>query len=198
MGSAAGVKYLMSNMLDWNSNRDMWVRTLERQTGKGLPHWNQQINKQAFNDEQSLRIWLTQQGVTGYAANLLVMERFGYPDFVSSSADELLQNQFADRQQLRPIYDAVISAVSELGEVTIQMRKSYSSLLTPRRTFARIKPSTKSRVDVGLRLQGQKPGGRLHPCNLQKTMQVQLSLTSVDELDKEALKWLRQAYNENC
>jgi hypothetical protein len=38
---------------------------------------------------KQLRTWLTQQGVTGNAQSHLVMERFGYPDFLLASADEL-------------------------------------------------------------------------------------------------------------
>ena len=187
----------MANILDWNSNRDMWIRVLRNQTGKGLDYWNKRVQTQEVTDEESLRSWLTKQGVTGYAANLLVMERFGYPDWISASADELVAAQYADRLHLRPIYDAVINAVSQFGEFTIQTRKTYVSLLTPRRTFARVRPSTKSRVDVGLRLEGQKPDGRLRPCNMQKTMQVQIGLSSLDELDTEAINWLRLAYDEN-
>lgn len=46
--------------------------------------------KEKFADARSLEAWLTEQGVTGYAGQLLVMERFGYPDFVTASADNLL------------------------------------------------------------------------------------------------------------
>ena len=188
----------MTNVLDWNSNRDMWIRVLKKQTGRGLEYWSTRLNSQSFEDEKSLRTWLTEQGITGYAANLLVMERFGYPDWISASANELIEAQYADRLHLRPIYHAIINAVSEFGEFTIQARKTYVSLLTPRRTFARVRPSTKKRVDVGLRLEGRMPGGRLQPCKMQETMKVQISLTSLAELDSDALNWLRLAYEENC
>jgi hypothetical protein len=188
----------MGNVLDWNRNRDMWIRVLEKQTGEGLDHWNQRIRKEKFKDEGTLRAWLKDQGVTGYAESLLVMERFGYPDFITASADELIENQYADRPHLRPIYDAIINAILGIGEITIQARKTYVSLLTPRRTFARVQPTTKQRVDMGLRLEEQKPLGRLQPSTIHETMKLQISLTSVDEVDSEVLSWLRQAYYENC
>ena len=188
----------MDNVRDWSRNREMWIRVLEKQTGKGLEHWNQRVRKENFKDEKSLRAWLKGQGVTGYAESLLAMERFGYPDFITASADELLEGQYADRPHLRPIYDAIINAMLGIGPITIQARKTYVSLLTPRRTFARVQPTTKQRVDVGLRLEGQKPGGRLLPSRFQETMKLQISLTSIDEIDVEVLSWLRQAYEENC
>jgi Domain of unknown function (DUF5655) len=188
----------MGNVFDWNRNRDMWIRVLEKQTGEGLDFWNERVRKENFKDEKSLRTWLKTQGVTGYAESLLVMERFGYPDFIVASADELIEGQYADRPHLRPIYDAIIEDVMGLGEVTIQTRKTYVSLLTQRRTFARVQPTMKSRVDVGLRLEGRKPGGRLQPSKIHETMKLQICLTSVDEVDAEVLSWLRQAYDENC
>ena len=89
------------------------------------------------------------------------MERFGYPDFMRATADELIDGQYQDRPHLRPILDAVITAVQTLGPVNFQARKGYVSLLTPKRTFAVVKASTKQRVDIGLRLDGEAPTGRL-------------------------------------
>ena len=61
-------------------------------------------------DEASLRAWLSKKGVTGYPAMLLVMERFGYPDYLQASADDLIETQYADRPAMRAIYDAVLAA----------------------------------------------------------------------------------------
>jgi hypothetical protein len=188
----------MGKVLDWNRNREMWIRVLQKQTDKDLEYWNQRISQQKFKDEKSLRIWLKSQGVTGYAETLLVMERFGYPDFLTASGEELISGQYADRMDLLPVYHTILNAVLEFGEVAIQARKTYVSLLTPRRTFARVQPTTKNRVDVGLRLEGHKPAGRLRPSTIHETMKLQISLSSVEELDGEVMSWLRRAYDENC
>ena len=126
------------------------------------------------------------------------MERFGYPDFLLASADELVEGQYEDRPHLRPILDAILDAAAGLGEVTIQARKTYVSLVSPRRTFARVQPTTKNRVDLGLRLDGQKPGGRLQPSKIHDTMRLQISFTTRDEVDSEALDWLQRAYDRSC
>ena len=182
---------------DWKHYRDMWIRVLEKQTGKGLEHWNARVRKQKFTDTRRLEAWLAKQGVTGYGAQLLVMEHFGYPDFVTASADELIDAQYANRPHLRPIYEAIIAATRKLGEFVIQARKGYVSLVTPRRTFARVQATTKNRVDLGLRLDGKKPGGRLQPSRIHETMKLQISLTTAEELDAEALGWLKRAYDQN-
>ena len=187
----------MSQTRDWQAMRVMSARLLKERSGADVETWNQRIASERFADEKELRTWLTAQGVTGYAQSLLVMERFGYPDFFLASADQLVDAQYADRTQLRPIFDAIIAAVAGLGEVIVQTRKTYVSLVSPRRTFARIQPTTKQRVDLGLRHAGQQPGGRLQPSKIHETMPLQISLTTADEVDSEVLEWLRQAYDQN-
>ncbi len=81
--------------------------------------------------------------------------------------------------------------------IIIQARKTYVSLVSPRRTFARVQPATKQRVDLGLRLEGVQPSGRLQPSKIHETMPLQISLASPDELDYEVLDWLQQAYDQN-
>ncbi len=187
----------MAEMRDWQGMNAMMARLLLERTGEDLETWNGRIESQDFKDEASLRAWLTEHGVTGYAQSVLVMEQFGYPDFMLASADELIEEQYADRLQLRPIFEGLIGAAASLGEVAIQARKTYVSLVTPRRTFARIQPTTRNRIDLGLRIDGQKPGGRLQPSKIQETMRLQIGLTSLDEIDAEVLGWLQLAYETN-
>jgi hypothetical protein len=187
----------MENIRDWQGMNEMSARLLKERTGEDLATWNRRIKQQRLNDEKSLRAWLSQQGVTGYAQSLLVMEQFGYPDYMLASADDLIDGQYAGRPHLRRIFNAIIGAAAGLGEVTIQARKTYVSLVTPRRTFARLQPSTKNRVDLGLRLEGQEPGGRLHPSKIHESTPLQISFASLDEVDSEALSWLQKAYEEN-
>ena len=78
-----------------------------------------------------------------------------------------------------------------------ETRKTYVSLLTPRRTFARIKPTTKDRVDVALCLEDGNVGGRLERSHIHQSMPVQISVSSLEDLDDEALAWLERAYTFN-
>jgi hypothetical protein len=187
----------MTTTRDWSHNREMWIQVLKKQTGKDLNYWNARIEKKKFADAERLKKWLIGQDVTGYAEQLLLMEHFGYPDFLTSSADELIDRQYADRSHLRPIYEAIVASAQALGEVVIQARKGFVSLLTSKRTFARVQATTKNRIDLGLRLEGLQPRGRLKPSRIHETMSLQVSLTELKDLDQEVLKWLHEAYEEN-
>lgn len=183
---------------DWREMMNWSARLLKERTGEDVGEWNRRIQERGFTDQADLRAWLTEQGVVSYPQSLLVWETFGYPDHLLASADELIDAQYADRPHLRPIFNLIIGAISGFEHVTIQARKGYVSLVTPRRTFARVQPTTKNRVDLSLRLEGQQPGGRLQPSKIHETTPLQISLTAPQEVDSEVLEWLEKAYNQNC
>jgi len=115
-----------------------------------------------------------------------------------ADAEELIDKQYADRPQLRPIFDAVLRTLPALpGPVTVQARGTLVSLVSPRRTFAVLKPTTKSRVDLGLRLGTTQPEGRLEPAKNLGQATVRMPLTTPDEVDDEVRNWLTRAYDEN-
>jgi hypothetical protein len=189
----------MLKVLDWRQSRAQWADALERTTGQTLATWNQRIRVLNFKDEGSLRAWLGLEGVTGYPQMLLVMEQFGYPDYMRASASRLIRAQYADRQHLRAVYDAILETVSTIGDVTVQARKTYVSLVGPRRTFARVQPTTRKRVDLMLRIAAPpRPAGRLRPSRVHDDMPVQVSLTTPADVDREVTEWLRLAYRESA
>ena len=116
---------------------------------------------------------------------------------LTAEARELIDGQYADRPHLRPVLDAVLAALPQLGPVTVQARTTLVSLVTPRRTFAVIQARTRNRVDLGLRLDGTPPGGRLLAARDIGAATVRIGLSAPGDLDEEALGWLRRAYQEN-
>jgi hypothetical protein len=115
-----------------------------------------------------------------------------------AEASGLIAGQYADRPHLRAILDTLLAAVPALGPVTVQPRKTFVSLVTPRRTFAVVQATTKRRVDLGLRLDHARPGGRLLAARGgvgAATMRIPLA--TPEDVDAEVLRWLRRAYDEN-
>jgi hypothetical protein len=182
----------------WKEIREWAASLLRTRTGQDVAAWSRRVAAAGLGDEQELRAWLDGQGVTGYGQALLVWERFGYPDFLTAEAEELIAGQYADRPQLRPVLDAVLAAVPAVGPATVQARKTFVSLVTPRRTFAVVQAATKSRVDLGLRLDQENPGGRLLPARDLGAATVRIPLTRPEDVDAEVLGWLRRAYRENA
>jgi Family of unknown function (DUF5990)/Domain of unknown function (DUF5655) len=121
----------------------------------------------------------------------------GAPAPVTTDADELIDGQYADRAQLRPVLDAVLAVLPMLGPVTVQARKTIVSLVCPRRTFAVVQATTRTRVDLGLRLENTAPGGRLQVARDMGGATVRIALTGPGDVDDEVRDWMRRAYEEN-
>lgn len=121
----------------------------------------------------------------------------GRPDFVTADDSQLIDDQYADRPNLRPVLDAVLAALPALGPVTVQPRKTFVSLVTPRRTFAVVQATTRKRVDLGLRLDGTEPHGRLLTARDIGAATMRIELGSPEDFDDEAAGWLRRAYEQN-
>jgi predicted transport protein len=97
---------------------------------------------------------------------------------------------------LIPIYKALLAVVKNLGnDVTITPKKTTVSLI--RKTqFALIKPATKTRIDLGLKIKDKPITVRLEnsgPFGSMCTHRVQL--TDVSQIDEELVIWLTEAYH---
>ena len=175
------------------------ARQIERETGADIAAWNGRIKEWGPRDAADLRAWLNDQGVTGYPAMLLRYETFGYPDYLQASADELIDGQYGDKPAIRPIYERLLSELPQVGEVEVQARKTYVALIGPRRTFASIQPTTRTRIDVGLRFDDSTDATGLEPAKSigQSSMTHKLALSSPDDVNHETVGWLRRAYQAN-
>jgi len=80
--------------------------------------------------------------------------------------------------------------------VEIGPRGTYVSFGRPKQ-FALVQPSTKTRVDVGLRLPGVAAGDRLRDAGSFGSGNIthRVALASPDEVDAELEGWLRAAYD---
>jgi hypothetical protein len=112
------------------------------------------------------------------------------------TADDVIGKHFAGKRSVwRPTYDKLTGQAQKFGDdVTVQAGNSYISLLRNAKKFAIVKVSAE-RLDVGIKLKGTQPDGRLTAAGSWNSMVThRVSLTEPQELDHELLTWLRAAY----
>ena len=87
------------------------------------------------------------------------------------------------------------SVIAGLGDVEVGPRGTYVSFGRPKQ-FALVQPSTKTRVDVGLRLPGLAATERLLEAGSFGSGNIthRVALFSPDDVDAELEGWLREAY----
>lgn len=119
----------------WQTMVDSNKALLLRKTGHDVAYWARQARTAGLKNDAELRHWMRDEhGVTGYAQYAVSWELFGYPEFMLRDADELIDGQYINHAELRPIADALLAWAAATEGVEIQMRKGYVSLHSPRRT----------------------------------------------------------------
>ena len=121
--------------------------------------------------------------------------RFRKEQFTSSQ--EMVEVQYAGQKAaLRPVYDRLVEVVQGFGsDVELAPRKSYVGLKR-KKVFGLIKASTRTRIDLGLKLKGSESGRRLveAPGFGSGSITHKVALTSIEDVDDEIISWMREAY----
>ena len=176
------------------------IANLKEKTGKTLPQW-MKITKTSKLEKhgQILKMLKTEHGITHGFANLIAHETLAAAKSNAKSksdSDPVAIQYSGAKQELRPIYDAVIEAVQKFGDdVEVAPKKSYVSLRRHKQ-FAIIQPSTKTRVDVGINLKKDvKATKRLELSGSFNAMvSHRVRLEDKKQVNAELKKWLKQAY----
>jgi hypothetical protein len=172
------------------------LANVPEKTGRALEEWFGVLEKAGLEKHgEMVKLLKTEHSVTHGFANLIVHEYRGRGNTAAASADPVAAQYAGAKAALRPIYDAIVEAVQDLGgDVEIAPKKTYVSLRRSKQ-FALVQPSTRTRVDLGLNLKGVEPGERLEASGSFSAMvSHRVRLTAPDDVDKEVIAWLRQAH----
>ncbi|WP_050934357.1 DUF5655 domain-containing protein [Arthrobacter globiformis] len=196
----------MANPLDLNAAAGTWKSMVDssqalllRKSGHDVQWWAEQGRSAGLKGDAELREWMRAgHGITGYAQYAVSWEMFGYPEFMLRDADELLDVQYRDHPNLRPIANTLLAWAAAHPGVAIQMRKGYISLHSSRRKFAQVTRANNTAVDVTLRLEAPI-GERLKAVRVREGdfFDRKVRLTSEAQVDQEFLDFLETALEQN-
>lgn len=169
------------------------INNMPSKTGKSLEEWTKILRAKNFSKHgEAVKFLKTEHGVTHGFANTIVTLSKNEP----STKTDLLVDQYKGKEQLKPMYEKLVSEITAFGnDITITPKKTSVSMIR-KHQFALIKPATKTRIDLGLKIKGKPASGRLEhsgPFGSMCTHRVQLS--SVDAIDREVLTWIKEAYD---
>ncbi|WP_233356046.1 DUF5655 domain-containing protein [Henriciella aquimarina] len=164
---------------------------LEAKTGRPLEHWVKRVQDSGLEKHGEQLNMLKAEGLGHGHANLVCQAAKGR---FEADEDDLLAAQYAGKEGLKPIYEALEAYAKSLGQdVDIAPRKT-SVAFRRSKNFAVVTAATKSRLDLGLNLKGEtgtlrlieeKPGGMCtHKIKLQ----------AAGEVDDEVKAWMKAAY----
>jgi Domain of unknown function (DUF5655)/Domain of unknown function (DUF4287) len=188
-------------MVQMTERSAKWMATVKanfaKATGKPVDAWVALARKHGFDrDAAATRAWLKKEhGLTMVQANCVLITLFPREE----NEDELLDAQYSGAKAgLRPVYDKLAKAARALGrDVMVAPRKSQVTFAR-KVTFAVVRVGAKDRVDLLLRLSGQKPTKRL-VANAKATGSDPthvVALRAAADVDRDVTKWLALAYDK--
>ncbi|MFN2532096.1 MAG: DUF5655 domain-containing protein [Pyrinomonadaceae bacterium] len=185
---------------------EKWLAELKDKTGRSLEEWLKQIKQAGPKGEVERRAWLKKEYGVGTNTAWWLAERAegkgseaGDPDAYLKSAEQYVEAMFSEpKAAMRPIYDWLLKLGLSVGKEAKACPCQTIVPLYRNHVFAQIKPTTKTRIDMGFALGDMKPKGRLIDTGgfaKKDRITHRIPITSLDEIDDEVKHWLRVAYD---
>ncbi|MFH1765119.1 MAG: DUF5655 domain-containing protein [Gemmatimonadota bacterium] len=183
------------------------LENLPDKTGRPLGEWVRLLRETGPAETDSRRACLkVKHGLGGTTARLIVYRAEGCgaedtdPNAYKAAAHRYVEAMYGGaKEALRPIHDGLLQVALDLGtDVKICPCQTIVPLYRTH-VFAQIKPTTKTRVDLGFALKGASPGlpeRILETGGLQKGDRIthRIPLTEEGQIDDELVRWLEIAY----
>lgn len=186
-----------------------WIAELKEKTGRSLDEWLRLIKKSGPKDETARREWLkTEYGLGSNSAWWLAERAEGKgaegddPDAYLEAAEGYVEKMFAgSKAGLRPIYDELLKVGLKAGK---DVKACPCQTIVPiyrKHVIAQIKPTTRTRIDMGFALGDMKAKGRLIDTGgFEKKDRIthRIEITSLKDIDDEVKQWLKVAYDRDA
>ena len=168
-------------------------------TGRPLAHWIEVVAQSKIEKHKAIVDFLkSEHSFTHGFANFVAMKarKARKADAASHDPAELVAAQYSKgKEGLKPIHDKLLEEIGKFGDdITVTPKKDSVSIVR-KRQFALIKPATKTRIDLGLKIKGKPTTDRLEnsgPFGAMCSHRVRIE--SIEQVDSELLAWLTEAY----
>ena len=172
------------------------IDNMPAKTGKSLTEWKALLQTKSFGKHSEAVNYLKKehQVTHGFANTIVSLSKEE-----QNTPQDLITNQYKGKEHLMPIYEELAAIVKGFGEdVKITPKKTEVSL-DRKRKFAVVKPATKTRIDLGLKLKDKATTERLEHSGPFGTMCThRVRLTEVSQIDTELIAWLKEAYQKGA
>jgi len=185
-----------------------WIAELKTKTGRSLEEWMTFIEKEGPKGEKERRDWLKgKHKVPTNSAWWLAERSVGKggdddsPEAYLKAAARYVEEQYAGpKAALRPIYEELLALGTSTGPDAKACPCQTIVPLYRNHVFAQIKPTTNTRIDLGLALthhKGKLPKRLIDTGGLAKKDRIthRIPISSASEIDAEVKKSLQTAYD---
>ncbi|HKO97596.1 MAG TPA: DUF5655 domain-containing protein [Pyrinomonadaceae bacterium] len=186
-----------------------WIGELKQKTGRSLDEWVKYLKTNGPKDEKARRAWLKEEHGLGTNTAWWLAERAegkgtetGDPDEYLKAAEDYVEKMFSgSKAGLKPIYDSLLKLGLGIGKEAKACPCQTIVPLYRNHVFAQIKPTTRTRIDMGFALGETKATGRLIDTGgfaKKDRITHRLEITSLADIDAEVKRWLKVAYDRDA
>ena len=183
-----------------------WVETLPEKTGRSLEEWLRFIQESGPATEKERREWLKAEHKLGTNTAWWLAERSlgkgeeaADPEAYLTQALQYVEDMFAGgKAHLRPLYEELLKLGLSLAPDVKACPCQTIVPLYRNHVFAQIKPTTKTRIDLGFALKDTPATGRLLDTGgfaKKDRITHRIPIASLAEIDDEVRRWLKTAYD---
>jgi hypothetical protein len=181
------------------------IAKLPEKTGRSLDQWIALIKKSGPKGEAARRDWLktTHKLGTNFAGWLAERaegksSELADPDQYFAAAERYVEEMFGgSKAALRPLYDGLLKLGFSIGQDVKACPCKTIVPLYRRHVFAQIKPTTRTRIDLGLALGNTRAPKRLIDTGgFKKKDRIthRIEITAPGDIDSEVTRWMKNAY----
>jgi hypothetical protein len=135
----------------------------------------------------------------GHGHANLIAQMIVNPDKVKKGDPNaaLAEHFKGDKAKWRTSYDSLTEKLKKFGaDVELAPNRTYVKLCRGIKKFGIVQISTADRIDIGIKLKGVAPSGRLELAGSWNAMVThRVKIGDAKQIDKEVLTWLKQAYD---
>jgi uncharacterized protein DUF5655 len=184
-----------------------WVATLKEKSGRTVEQWIVLGKKQGLKDEKALRDWFKKEhGLGTNSASWLAERTFGKggeddsPEAYMKAAERYVREMFEGKGNLKPLYEALVDEGAAIADDVKACPCKTMVPLYRNHVFAQIKPTTKTRIDLGFALgkfTGKIPARLIDTGGKAKGDRIthRIPMSEPNEIDDDVRHWLRVAYD---
>jgi len=181
------------------------IAGLKQKTGRSLEEWLKLVEKDGPETEKERRAWLKARHGLGMNYAMWIAGcstgngEDGNPETYLKQAASYVDKMFAGpKEALLPLYDALLKLGRSLGKDVKVCPCQTMVPLYHNHVFAQVKPTTRTRIDLGLALRDTKVPKRLiNTGGFEKKDRIthRIEITSLQDIDAEVKKWITKAYD---
>jgi hypothetical protein len=185
-----------------------WIGELKEKTGRTVEEWVALVQKEGPKTGHRARVeWLKTKHKMGNNSAWWIAERAegksaeeDTPEGYLEAAEKYVKQQYAGkREALRPVYDELLCVGKAIADDVKACPCQTMVPLYRNHVFAQIKPTTSSRIDLGLALakrKGKLPKRLIDTGGIAKKDRIthRIEITDLGQIDVEVQKWLKTAY----